>query len=115
MYPTFCSFRADMAADDPYFAAVAADFGLGAARPGLAIGARDGQVEVVTAPDGRTAWLPEKAVRLGLPENAALGLMDAVEEAIEDARDAGLATTEALEATLSLCELIVANNETGEV
>src|SRR5947209_4325652 len=88
MYPTFCSFRADLAPEDPHFAAMAEIFKLGDYRPGLALAEVEGQVEVLVAPDGRTAQLPVAAVRRGLSEDAAMAMMDAVEEAIEDARAA---------------------------
>lgn len=105
MYPTFCSFPAGLAPEEPHFAAVAADSGLGAYRPGLALGEADGHIEVLVAPDGLTIRLPPAQVRLGLPEEAALAMMDAVEEAIEDALDAGAdAAVPALERTLALLE-----------
>ena len=106
MYPTFCSYRAVTGREDRYFAAVSEDFSLGGYQPGLALGETDGQVEVLVAPDGRTARLAQAEVRLGLPESAALAMMDAVEEAIEDAMAAGAGqeTISGLEGTLALLE-----------
>jgi hypothetical protein len=95
-----------MEQEDRYFAAVSEDFALGGRQPGLALGEEEGQVEVLVAPDGRTARLAQAEVRLGLPESAALAMMDAVEEAIEDARaaSAGGETIARLEQTLALLE-----------
>jgi hypothetical protein len=117
MYPTFCSFRADFAPEDPHFAAVAMSFGLGNYRPALAIAEAGAEVEVLVAPDGRTVRLPRAAVRMGLREDAALGMMDAVEEAIEDALavdGTGAATVAAMERTLALLERSL-GDEFGEV
>jgi len=87
MYPTFVRFVPDRNTDDPLFAMVAADFGLGNTRPGLALRQHEGHIEVLIAPDGRTALFAPSALLPGLPASAALGLMDALEEAIEDALD----------------------------
>ena len=107
MYPQFCAFPAQVDQDDPYLAAVAADFGLGNSRPGAIVGEREGRLEVLVAPDGRLALLPAHEVGRGLPDDAALALMDAVEEAIEDALDAeplDSARVTRLEETLQLLE-----------
>jgi hypothetical protein len=107
MYPQFCTFPALLGEDDPYLAAVAADFGLGNRRPGLILAEQGGNLEVLVSPEGRIAVLPANVVRAGLPENAALGLMDAVEEAIEDAVEAeplDSALVTRLEKTLDLLE-----------
>src|SRR5689334_21703693 len=115
MYPTFCRFPADAAGDDPTFAAVSAAFGLGRQRPGLALEEQGGMVRVLVIPGGRTQLFPTALLKPGLPEDAALGLMDAVEEAIEDARedqdgDRDLVTR--LEATLALMERCLVDDET---
>ena len=107
MYPRFCAFPVQTDQDDPYLAAVAADFSLGNRRPGLILSEQGGNLEVLVSPDGRAAVLPASAVRAGLPENAALALMDAVEEAIEDAVEAeplDSALVTRLETTLELLE-----------
>lgn len=83
MYPSFCRFPAGE--EDPYVARAAEEAGLGVRRPGLALGEREDSVEVVIAVDGRTATFPLAQVTFGLPDDAAMALMDAVEEAIEDA------------------------------
>ncbi|MDB5076494.1 MAG: hypothetical protein JWO42_2673 [Chloroflexi bacterium] len=85
MYPRFCSFRDESGAADSYFTEVAAEYGLGAARPGLAIGETDDLIDVIAGVDGRTVRVDRADVRFGLPENATLAMMDATEEAIEDA------------------------------
>ena len=87
MYPQFCAFPRHLSYADPYLDAVAADFGLGALRPGVIVGEVGDALEVMTAPDGRTALIPIGEVRRGLSESAAFALMDAVEEAIEDTLD----------------------------
>jgi len=83
LYPTFCRFPAGE--EDPYVARAAVEAGLGGRRPGLALGEHDGMVEVVVGVEGRTATFPAAQVTLGLSDDAAMALMDAVEEAIEDA------------------------------
>ncbi len=87
MYPTFCSYQAELEDEESFFANVAAASGPGQARPGLALGEHEGRIEVLVAPDGRTAIVQRAAVQFGLPEAVALAMMDAVEEAIEDTRD----------------------------
>ncbi|HVC83046.1 MAG TPA: hypothetical protein VNL35_21370 [Chloroflexota bacterium] len=112
--PQFCTFPAQMDQDDPYLAAVAADFGLGNRRPGLILTEQAGNLEVLVSPDGRIAVLPVNVVRVGLPENAALALMDVVEEAIEDAVEAeplDSALVTRLETTLDLLERCLAGLE----
>jgi hypothetical protein len=88
LYPQFCAFPSHLSYPDPYLEAVAADFGLGARRPGVIIGEMGDALEVLTAPDGQTTLIPTGDVRRGLSETVAIALMDAVEEAIEDTLDA---------------------------
>lgn len=107
MYPQFCSFPSQIGQDDSYLAAVAADFGLGDRRPGLILAEQGDNLEVLVSSEGRTAILPASSVRQGLPEDATLALMDAVEEAIEDALEAepmDSARITRLEETLQLLE-----------
>ncbi|HXT34351.1 MAG TPA: hypothetical protein VN837_02130 [Chloroflexota bacterium] len=114
MYPQFCAFPVQTNQDDPYLAAVAADFGLGNRRPGLILTEQGGNLEVLVSSDGRTAVLPASDVRAGLPENAALALMDAVEEAIEDAVETeplDSARITRLETTLELLERCLEGSE----
>jgi len=105
MYPRFCRFPAGE--EDPYVARAAAESGMGTWRAGLALGERDGMVEVVVGADGRTATFPAAQVTLGLPDHVAMALMDAVEEAIEDAleqADPDPALVVRLEDTLALLD-----------
>ncbi len=113
MYPQLCSIRTNQIVDDLYFSAVAADFGLSSSHPGVILGEREGQLQVLVAPDGRTVLLPASAVRPGLREDVALALMDAVEEAIEDAREQGApaAVVERLEQTLLLLDRCLGDEE----
>ena len=107
MYPSFSRFVADAPADDPLFSSVAAQFGMGRQRPGVTLGEEDGLLRVLVAADGRTALLPPDRVTAGLREEIVLGLMDSVEEAIEDARDRPDGDPDLvsrLEATLALLE-----------
>lgn len=118
MYPTFCRFPADATGDDPTFAAVSAAFGLGRQRPGLALEEQGGAIRVLVSPDGRTRLFPAAEVTLGLPEDVALGLMDAVEEVIEDARedqDGDPDLVMRLEATLAQMERCLVDDETPRV
>jgi len=97
MYPRFCRFPAGE--EDPYVARAAAESGMGTWRAGLALGERDGMVEVVVGADGRTATFPAAQVTMAL--------MDAVEEAIEDAleqADPDPALVVRLEDTLALLD-----------
>jgi hypothetical protein len=90
MYPGFCSYRHAGAASDPYVLAAARLSHMGGAYlPGLALAEAGGLIEVIVAPDGTTRQLAAAAVRMGLSESQALNLMDQVEEAIEDAIEAG--------------------------
>jgi hypothetical protein len=106
MYPGFCSYRLADQAGDPYVVAAAQLSHLGGEYlPGLALGEAGGLIEVIVAPDGTTKQLDAPAVRMGLSESQALNLMDQVEEAIEDAIEAGdddLA--QRIEATLDLLD-----------
>jgi hypothetical protein len=107
MYPTFCSYRTDTVEDEPDFSTLAKTTSPGPTRPGLAVFERDDHIEVLVAPNGRTISLPCSAVRLGLSELVALAMMDAVEEAIEDARDEVPSDAQLiarLETTLNLLE-----------
>lgn len=117
MYPQFCAFPARHAEDDPYLAAVAADFDLGNWRPGAILEVQGDLLKVLVGVDGQTAWLPATETRQGLPEEAVLGFMDAVEEAIEDTLDTDpvdLARVARLEETLDLLEQCLAEQEIGE-
>ncbi|MGH2386938.1 MAG: hypothetical protein ACRDIE_01945 [Chloroflexota bacterium] len=114
MYPQFCAFPVHLSHGDRYLDAVAADFGLGSFRPGVIMNEQDDMVEVITAVDGRTSRLPTAQVRRGLNEGAALALMDALEEAIEDTLEAeplDAARLARLEENLSLLERCVAGAE----
>lgn len=112
LYPSFCLFPADAARDDPVLAQVAGACGLGARRPGLVLEAVDGLLRVLVSAEGETALLDPARVRLGVAEDVALGLMDALEEAIEDARGGGAAgRAERLEATLALLERTLGDDE----
>jgi hypothetical protein len=107
MYPTLCSYRSDLEGDETDFAALTAPNALGPSRPGLALSEHGDRVEVLIAPNGRTISVPRDAIRPGLPELVALAMMDAVEEAIEDARDQspdGAPLIARLETTLGLLE-----------
>lgn len=105
MYPTFCRFPASLY-DDPPLAAVATEAGMGSWRPGLALDAADEQqVRVLVAPSGATLLLPVARIVLGLSTEAALAMMDSVEEAIEDAIESDNRELAArLEAALTLLE-----------
>jgi hypothetical protein len=86
---------------------VAVAFGLGAARPGLALHETAGHIAILAGVDGRVAQVDEVDVHFDLPESVALAMMDAVEEALEDSRaddvrDQG--RIERLERTLALME-----------
>ena len=115
MYPTFCRFRADSAPEDRYFAEVAGRFALGGWRPGLALGAADALIEVLAAADGRTIRVPETDVTFGLDEAVALSLLDAVEEALEDAHEQGerASMQGQLQATLDLLERALGDQDMG--
>jgi hypothetical protein len=107
LYPQFCTFPAHLGRGDRYLDAVAVDFGLGSLRPSVMVSEQNDMVEVITAVDGRTSMLPVAQVRRGLNEGAALALMDALEEAIEDTLEAeplDAARLARLEETLSLLE-----------
>jgi hypothetical protein len=88
MYPTFCT-RGDQP-DVPgvSFAAVARAQGLGSARPGLALREEGDLVEVIVDLESKVERWPAASVRYEVPERLALALMEAVEEAIEDALEA---------------------------
>ncbi len=112
MYPQFCTFPAHLGRGDRYLDAVAVDFGLGSFRPSVMVSEQNDMVEVITAVDGRTTALPVNQVRRGLNEGAALALMDALEEAIEDTLEAeplDAARLARLEETLSLLERCLAD------
>ncbi len=114
MYPQFCAFSVQTGQDDRYLAAVAVDFGLGNRRPGAILGERENLLEVLVGVDRRTTWLPENEVRRGLAENVAMALMDAVEEAIEDALETeptDTARVTRLEETLQLLEQCLGSPE----
>lgn len=118
MYPTFCQFRVTDAPEDPAISAVAAAFGLGSWRPGSALAEEDDLIEVLINLEGDSARVPASAIRLGLPEDVALGMMDAVEEAIEDAYELEGAASERvvrLQATLDLLERTMAEDEMLEL
>ncbi|HVA92717.1 MAG TPA: hypothetical protein VNL71_23090 [Chloroflexota bacterium] len=107
MYPQFCAFPCHLSYADRYLDAVAADFGLGPLRPGVIVGEAGDALEVMTAADGRRTLLPAREVRRGLSEGAAMALMEAVEEAIEDTLEAeplDAARLSRLEETLQLME-----------
>jgi hypothetical protein len=90
MYPGFCSYRLPRAEANPYVLAAAELSNLaGDYLPGLALGEASGLIEVIVAPDGTTRQLAVDSVRLGLSEAQALNFLDQVEEAIEDAIEAG--------------------------
>jgi hypothetical protein len=107
MNPTFCTYRECPHLADAYFAEVAGENGLGNRRPGLALSAQDERLEVIVAADGRVAPIDRAFVDLFPPEAIVLSLMDAVEEAIEDALEGVAPAThvvERLEANLALME-----------
>ncbi len=109
MNPTFCTYRNNPGLADSYFSGVAASHGLGDRRPGLAVSAIDEQMQVIVAADGRSELVPRALVDLALAEAIALDLMDAMEEAIEDAIDRGQAdraTIDRLENNLALMERV---------
>jgi hypothetical protein len=90
LYPGFCSYRMPRTAANPYVVAAAELSRLaGEYLPGLALGEAGGLIEVIVAPDGTTTQLAAASVRMGLSESQALNLLDQVEEAIEDAIEAG--------------------------
>jgi hypothetical protein len=88
-YPMFCLFRHDATEEDPIFARIATEFGLGGWHPGVVTAEEEGLLRVVVTADGHTALLEPTHVRMNVSEEIGLALMDAVEEAIEDARDQG--------------------------
>jgi hypothetical protein len=105
MYPTFCAYRIDSIDEEPDFSMLAGISGPGPTRHGLALSEHDDHIDVLVAPNGRSISLPRASVRFGLTELVALSMMDAVEEAIEDARDelpADAQLIARLETTLSL-------------
>jgi hypothetical protein len=106
MYPSFCSYRLAGEAGDPYVVAAAQLSHMGGEYlPGLALAETGDRIEVIVAPDGTTRQLDAATVRMGLSESQALNLMDQVEEAIEDAIEAGDDDlTQRIEATLDLLD-----------
>jgi hypothetical protein len=117
-YPAFCLFVAGDVADDPLVAAVAAEYRLGRRRPGLILGEEAGMLRVLVAVDGGTALLTPAQIVPGAPEEVALGLMEAVEDAIEDAHESQQPQREhiaRLEATLALLEQALADDEWSEM
>jgi hypothetical protein len=116
LYPQFCSFPSHLSYADPYLEAVAADFGLGLRRPGVIVGEVGDALEVMTTADGQITLIPSGEVRCGLSENAAIALMDAVEEAIEDTLDAeplDAARLARLEESLRMMERCLEGQEEG--
>lgn len=117
MYPCFCSYRLPNIPADPYVVAAAELAHLsGEYLPGLALGETDGLIEVIVAPDGRTGQLEAGSVRMGLSGSQALTLMDQVEEAIEDAIEAGdddLA--QRIEQTLDLLDQCLDDSGVGQM
>ena len=103
MVPAFCTIprRADYT--DPLFSLVAER--LHGGWPGLLLEERDGGYDVLVAADGTVAQVPAADITRRLPEHLALDLMDAIEEAIEDAQESGDRERAArLESTLALLE-----------
>jgi hypothetical protein len=107
-YLTFCLFPLSATVvDDPIFARIAAEHGLGKRRPGLVVGEEQGMRRVLVSAQGDTALFDAAQLVLQVSEPLALALMDAVEEAIEDARegaDPRPPRIDALEQTLALME-----------
>ena len=107
MNPTFCTYRENPHLSDGYFADVAAAHGLGIRRPGLVVSSGEESAEVIVAADGRVERIPSSLVDLALPAEVILAMMDAGEEAIEDAVEGEVTDEQAvarLEANLALME-----------
>ena len=103
MYPAFCTIPRQTAYADPIFAL--ASERLRGGWPGLILAVRGDVAEVLIAADGAVVQVAGAEVTPRLPDDVALDLMDAVEEAIEDAQELGDRSRAArLEATLALLE-----------
>lgn len=103
MHPAFCTVPRRVEYTDPLFSS-AADR-LRGGWPGVLLEEHDDACAVLVAADGAVAQVPVTEVTRRFPEDLALELMDAIEEAIEDAQDLGDRERAArFESTLALLE-----------